>query len=173
MLTLFPCQLTAIIVSMQLHVPPVKPWETYSQGYWYAILAAILYCICSGLLMINMLGYFLGHYPQRFNLNDHQRTLILQTMMFFIWLSVGGAAFSSIENRHADPALPRWTFTDGVSLSHQLHHVPITTDTNLLLHSFIFATVFITLSSWHGFQARTNFISYYSYFGFWRSYLAF
>jgi potassium channel subfamily K len=34
------------------------------------------------ILMVNMLGYFLGHYPQHFELNEEQRNLILQTMMF-------------------------------------------------------------------------------------------
>ena len=48
------------------------------------------------LLMVNMLGYFLGHYPQHFELTDEQRNLILQTMMFFIWLAAGGAVFAKV-----------------------------------------------------------------------------
>jgi potassium channel subfamily K len=63
------------------------------------------------ILMINMLGYFLGHYPQRFNLSDHQRTLILQTMLFFLWLAGGGAIFATFEN----DAAAHWSFVDGVS----------------------------------------------------------
>jgi hypothetical protein len=43
-----------------------------------------------------MLGYFLGHYPQHFDLDDDQRTLILQTMMFFIWLGGGAAVFMKV-----------------------------------------------------------------------------
>ncbi|KAL1853487.1 Potassium channel [Paecilomyces lecythidis] len=43
-----------------------------------------------------MLGYFLGHYPQCFALTDDQRTLILQTMAFFIWLLIGGAVFQRV-----------------------------------------------------------------------------
>ena len=46
------------------------------------------------ILMVNMLGYFLGHYPQHFDLDDDQRTLILQTMMFFFWLAGGAAVFA-------------------------------------------------------------------------------
>lgn len=46
--------------------------------------------------MVNMLGYFLGHYPQHFDLDDDQRTLILQTMMFFFWLAGGAAVFSKV-----------------------------------------------------------------------------
>ena len=75
---------------------PIRPAETYSQGFWHAIIAAVLYLITSMLLMVNMLGYFLGHYPQHFDLDDDQRTLILQTMMFFIWLAGGAGVFSNI-----------------------------------------------------------------------------
>ena len=81
---------------MNQYVPPVRPGETYSQGFWHAIIAAVLYLIGSMILMINMLGYFLGHYPQHFELDDDQRTLILQTMMFFFWLAGGAAVFSKV-----------------------------------------------------------------------------
>lgn len=64
------------------------------------------------ILMINMLGYFFGHYPQRFNLSDHQRTLILQTMLFFLWLAGGAAVFADIESNGSG----HWSFVDGVSL---------------------------------------------------------
>jgi potassium channel subfamily K len=81
---------------MNEFVPPIRPGETYSQGFWHAIIAAVLYLISSMLLMVNMLGYFLGHYPQHFDLDDDQRTLILQTMMFFIWLAGGAGIFSHV-----------------------------------------------------------------------------
>ncbi|KAJ5052395.1 uncharacterized protein L3040_002145 [Drepanopeziza brunnea f. sp. 'multigermtubi'] len=88
--------LIAITVAMNKYVPPVRPGETYSQGFWYAIIAAVLYLIGSMMLMVNMLGYFLGHYPQHFDLDDDQRTLILQTMMFFFWLAGGAAVFQKV-----------------------------------------------------------------------------
>ncbi|RDW79600.1 hypothetical protein BP6252_04238 [Coleophoma cylindrospora] len=88
--------LIGIIVAMDTYVPPVRPGETYSQGFWSAILAAVFYLIGSMILMINMLGYFLGHYPQHFELDDDQRTLILQTMMFFIWLAGGAGVFAKV-----------------------------------------------------------------------------
>jgi potassium channel subfamily K len=75
---------------------PIRPGQTYSQGFWYAVIAAVLYLIGSMILMINMLGYFLGHYPQHFDLDDDQRTLILQTMMFFFWLAGGAAVFARV-----------------------------------------------------------------------------
>ena len=89
--------LIAITVSMEIYAPPERPNQTYTQGFWYAIAAAAFYLLCSMLLMINMLGYFLGHYPDNFALTDSQRTLILQTMVFFLWLAGGGAVFSKIE----------------------------------------------------------------------------
>jgi potassium channel subfamily K len=46
--------------------------------------------------MINMLGYFLGKYPQHFLLTDEQRTLILQMTAFVIWLLIGAAIFQQV-----------------------------------------------------------------------------
>ncbi|KAF2842623.1 voltage-gated potassium channel [Patellaria atrata CBS 101060] len=103
--------LIAITACMNIYVPPNRPQETYTQGYWYAVIAAVLYCICSMILMINMLGYILGHYPQHFALTDSQRTLILQTMLFFAWLGGGAAVFSRVESNYGDKP---WTFADGL-----------------------------------------------------------
>lgn len=105
--------LIAITACMNLYQAPDRPTETYTQGFWYAIIAAVLYCICSMMLMINMLGYFLGHYPQHFTLTDHQRTLILQTMLFFIWLAGGGAMFSRVESEYGGPG-NGLSFVDGL-----------------------------------------------------------
>lgn len=81
---------------MHVYKAPQSPGETWSQGFWHAIIAAILYLIGSAILMINMLGYFMGKYPQHFDLDDDQRTLILQTMMFFFWLAIGAAIFQAV-----------------------------------------------------------------------------
>ena len=89
-------QLITITLCMNRFVPPVQPVQTYSQGFWHAVIAASLYLIASMLLMVNMLGYVLGHYPQHFELTDEQRHLILQTMMFFVWLAGGGAVFARV-----------------------------------------------------------------------------
>jgi potassium channel subfamily K, other eukaryote len=66
------------------------------------------------LLMVNMVGYFMGRYPQNFTLTDHQRTLILQTMLFFIWLAGGAAVFSRIET---DRGQSGWGFVDAVCIN--------------------------------------------------------
>jgi potassium channel subfamily K len=96
--------LIGITSCMHIYVPP-KPGQIYSQGFWHAVIAACLYLFNSMILMVNMLGYFLGHYPQHFTLTDEQRNLILQTMMFFIWLGAGGAVFARVEG---------WSYPDAL-----------------------------------------------------------
>ncbi|EKG14168.1 hypothetical protein MPH_08662 [Macrophomina phaseolina MS6] len=103
--------LTADLACMEIYVPPERPNQTYTQGYWYGVMAAVLYCVCSMILMINMVGYWRGHYLQKFTLTDSQRTLILQTMMFFVWLAGGGGVFSRIEQQHGQD---EWTFANAL-----------------------------------------------------------
>jgi len=100
---------------MRLHAPPIHPQQTYSEGFWYAVLAAAMYLIAAVLLMANMLGYFLGHFPQKFELTEPQRTLILQTMMLFVWLAAGAAVFSKVESRFGqiDNGY-NWSFTNAL-----------------------------------------------------------
>lgn len=89
--------LIAITVAMNKY-DPIKDNQVYSQGYWYAVIAACLYLVNAMLLMVNMLGYFLGHYPQHFDLTDEQRNLILQTMIFFIWLGGGAGVIARVND---------------------------------------------------------------------------
>ncbi|KAF2760520.1 voltage-gated potassium channel [Pseudovirgaria hyperparasitica] len=104
--------LIGILACMNIYVPPDRAnGQTYTQGFWYGMAAAAMYLVSSMLLMVNMLGYFLGKYPQKFDLTDHQRTLILQTMLFFIWLAGGGAVFARIET---DAGNDGWGFTDAM-----------------------------------------------------------
>ncbi|KAJ5456793.1 hypothetical protein N7530_012067 [Penicillium desertorum] len=85
--------LSAGIISI---TPPVGIDRVYSQGYWSAVIAAVLYFILSIVLMINMLGYFLGKYPQHFSLTGEQRTLILQMTALVVWLLIGAAIFQRV-----------------------------------------------------------------------------
>ncbi|KAI4610278.1 uncharacterized protein J4E87_010831 [Alternaria ethzedia] len=103
--------LIAITICMNTYEPPIRPEQGYTQGFWYAIAAAAFYTICSMLLMVNMLGFFLGHYPENFALSDSQRTLILQTMAFFIWLGGGAAVFAKLEQ---DAGEDSWRFADAL-----------------------------------------------------------
>jgi potassium channel subfamily K, other eukaryote len=107
-------QLIGITAGMHHYTPPIFPMQTYTQGFWYGVMAAVLYFTCFGLLIINMIGYFLGHYPQRFLLTDHQRTLIIQTMLFFIWMAGGAAVFSRIEQNANPEKANQWAFVDAL-----------------------------------------------------------
>lgn len=112
-------QLMGIELGMNIYQPPIRPDQAYTQGFWHGVIAAVLYLICAMLLMANMLGYWLGHYPQQFNLTDSQRTLILQTMLFFIWLAGGAAIFQRVENSNTTiesvSGTLGWSFSDAVS----------------------------------------------------------
>jgi potassium channel subfamily K len=93
--------------------PPTHPQQVYHQGFWYAVYAAIFYLICSMILMVNMLGHVLGHYPQDFALTDSHRTLILQTMMFFLWLATGSIVFKAIETNYGGGGLT-WSYANAL-----------------------------------------------------------
>jgi potassium channel subfamily K len=93
--------------------PPDHPQQVYHQGFWYAVYAAIIYLICSMILMVNMLGHVLGHYPQDFALTDSHRTLILQTMMFFVWLATGSIVFKTIETNYGGGSLT-WSYANAL-----------------------------------------------------------
>ncbi|KAJ5279577.1 hypothetical protein N7478_004949 [Penicillium angulare] len=93
---LAPGILMGLTASLSIYSPPDGTEDIYSQAFWSAVIAAILYFILSFLLMINMLGYFLGRYPQHFSLTDDQRTLILQMTAFVVWLLIGAAIFQRV-----------------------------------------------------------------------------
>ncbi|QQK44068.1 Ion transport 2 [Penicillium digitatum] len=82
--------------AIDVYAPPVGIDRVYSQAYWSAVIAAVLYFILSVVLMINMLGYFLGKYPQHFALTGEQRTLILQMTAMVVWLLIGAAIFQRV-----------------------------------------------------------------------------
>ncbi|KAF2135634.1 uncharacterized protein K452DRAFT_172149 [Aplosporella prunicola CBS 121167] len=103
--------LTAITICMEIYKPPKQPLEVYTQGYWYAVMAATLYFVCSMLLMINMVGFWRGFYPETFTLTEPQRMLIVQTMLFFLWLAGGGAIFSHLETSDGQEG---WSFVNAL-----------------------------------------------------------
>ena len=87
--------------------PGSNPIVIYSQSYYYAIIASCLYFSISTLLLISTLGATLAHkYPPSFaTLTGPQRTLMLQTISFALYVSLGAGVFSYIEG---------WPFPDGV-----------------------------------------------------------
>ena len=79
--------------------------EYLSQAFYYAILAAGLYIIVASLMVITVFGAHKGHYEKDFNLTMSQRTLMLQTIAYLVYLLGGAAVFAHIED---------WLFLNGV-----------------------------------------------------------
>lgn len=77
----------------------------WSQAFYYGIYAACLYFVCSSLMVVTFWGAMKGHYSKDFQLTNSQRTLMLQTIMFLMYLLVGALVFSTIEG---------WPYLDAV-----------------------------------------------------------
>lgn len=88
-----------------LRLPPKN--HAFSQAFYYAIISAILYFIISTLLLWNMMGaYVFKAYRASFtSLTIPQRTLMLQTISYTLYLSIGAGLFSELEG---------WSFVDGL-----------------------------------------------------------
>ncbi|KAK7551653.1 potassium channel-like protein [Phyllosticta paracitricarpa] len=85
----------------------LQPAESHalSQAYYYAIIAASIYAVVALLMVLTVYGAFKNHYAKEFRLTISQRTLMLQTISFTVYLVLGGLVFSSIEG---------WDFLDGI-----------------------------------------------------------
>ncbi|OTA92866.1 hypothetical protein M434DRAFT_396145 [Hypoxylon sp. CO27-5] len=77
----------------------------WSQAFYYGMYAAILYFIVASLMVINVWGAETGHYGKDFELTTSQRTLMLQTILFLMYLLIGALIFSKIEG---------WNYLDTV-----------------------------------------------------------
>lgn len=88
---------------------PLKgtPQDNYiwSAAFYYGLYAACLYFFCSSLMVVTFWGAMKGKYSKDFQLTTSQRTLMLQTIMFLIYLLVGALVFSTTEN---------WAYLDAV-----------------------------------------------------------
>lgn len=71
-----------------------------TQAYYYAVMAAILYFVVSTLMLAAVHGACTGYHSREFKLNRDQRTLMLQTISFLIYLLGGAAVYSRIEGWH-------------------------------------------------------------------------
>lgn len=83
------------------------------QAFWYGVISSILYFSCGTILLVNLLGYLRGHYTRRFLLNAAQRTLILQSFLFFTWMAGGAGVFQAVQNKDV-PASKRWSYSDAL-----------------------------------------------------------
>ena len=90
--------------SKHFRAPGVKD-QALTQAYYYAIFAAGLYQMISYLMMFTIYGALKGHYSKEFKLTISQRTLMLQTISFMVYLLLGALVYSHIEG---------WKFLDAV-----------------------------------------------------------
>ncbi len=84
---------------------PQNSGHVYTQAYFYGAFAAGLYFIIASLLVVTARGAYKGHYSREYKLTTSQRTLMLQTIIFFIYLLGGAAVYARIE---------AWKFMDAV-----------------------------------------------------------
>jgi potassium channel subfamily K, other eukaryote len=92
------------VAAHDLRAPGVQD-QALTQAYYYAIFAAGLYQVISYLMCVTVWGAYRGHYSKEFKLTISQRTLMLQTISFMVYLLVGAAVYSHIEG---------WLFLDAV-----------------------------------------------------------
>ncbi|KAK5626275.1 hypothetical protein RRF57_001990 [Xylaria bambusicola] len=77
----------------------------WSQAFYYGIFAAVIYFIVASLMVVTFWGARAGHFSRDFELTMSQRTLMLQTILFLMYLLLGALAFSHIEG---------WLYLDAV-----------------------------------------------------------
>ncbi|CAL8576345.1 hypothetical protein XPA_002232 [Xanthoria parietina] len=76
-----------------------------TQAFYYAIIASGLYFVIAALMCVTVYGAYKGHYPQEFKLTMSQRTLMLQTISFMVYMLAGAAVYHRVEG---------WRFLDSV-----------------------------------------------------------
>ena len=86
----------------QLSLPSGQA-RTWSQAYYYAILAAAIYGVIGTMLAITAYGVYKGGYATKFKLTTAQRTLMLQTMFFLGYVLAAAEVYNYIEG---------WTYLD-------------------------------------------------------------
>lgn len=92
------------IAAHDFHAPGVKD-QALTQAYYYAIFAAGLYQIISFFMCVTVWGAYKGHYSKEFKLTMSQRTLMLQTISFLVYVMLGALIYSKIEG---------WKFLDAL-----------------------------------------------------------
>lgn len=76
-----------------------------TQAFYYAVFAAGLYFIIASLMVFTVYGAWKGHYSKEFKLSMSQRTLMLQTISFMIYMIGGAGVYAKIEG---------WMFLDAL-----------------------------------------------------------
>ena len=76
-----------------------------TQAFYYAIFACGIYFIIASLMIFTVYGAYKGHYSKEFKLSMSQRTLMLQTISFMIYMVGGAGVYAKIEG---------WMFLDAL-----------------------------------------------------------
>lgn len=99
--------LIALVAVASTSVFRIQPMEEHAlgQAYYYGMMAAGIYFIIATLMAYTAFGAYKGHYAKEFQLSPSQRTLMLQTISFMVYLLLGALVFSTIEG---------WPFLDAV-----------------------------------------------------------
>ena len=87
-----------------LALPPGQA-RTFSQAYYYAVLAAGLYLVVASLLVATASGVWFGRYSSDFKLTFSQKTLMIQVLLFLGYLLAAAAVYAYIED---------WDYLDAV-----------------------------------------------------------
>ncbi|KFL60945.1 uncharacterized protein TERG_11882 [Trichophyton rubrum CBS 118892] len=98
---------SALLIGLTVAVPRVTDLHgrQLTQAYYYAIMAAAIYFFVSSLLLVTVYGANTGRYSKHFHLTTSQRSLMLQTILYMMYLLIGAAIFSRVEN---------WSYLDAL-----------------------------------------------------------
>ena len=98
--------LIGLVAAAPAHLPLSRGENrTFSQAYYYAILAAALYFLVASLLVATTVGVYRGRYSSDFKLTFSQKTLMIQVVLFLGYLLAAAAVYAKIED---------WNFLDAV-----------------------------------------------------------
>ena len=88
--------------SMQL---PPEANPALTGAFYYAVMAAGIYIVVASLMAVTAWGAYRGRYSKTFQLTNSQRTLMLQTIAYLVYMLGGAAVYAHIED---------WLFLNGV-----------------------------------------------------------
>ena len=98
--------LIGLVAAAPAHLDlPAGEVRTFSQAYYYAIIAAAVTFILGSMMVVTASGVYIGRYSRDFKLTMSQRTLIFQTTTFIGYILAAGAVYSKVEG---------WDYLDGV-----------------------------------------------------------
>ncbi len=97
--------LVALVVAATYGLDLPGQNRALTQAFYYAIIASGLYFLIAAMMCVTVYGAYKGHYPQEFELTMSQRTLMLQTISFMVYMLGGAAVYYRVEG---------WQFLDCV-----------------------------------------------------------